>query len=65
MELNKQGICPKCRGSGAKSAEDVTNCNQCGGSGVKIVRHQLGPGMFQQMQMTWVSEIDHSRFATG
>ncbi|KAI8825759.1 uncharacterized protein EV422DRAFT_503133 [Fimicolochytrium jonesii] len=50
IEINKQVICPTCRGSGAKNANDVTNCHSCGGSGVKIVRQMLGPGMYTQMQ---------------
>ncbi|TPX35334.1 hypothetical protein SmJEL517_g02244 [Synchytrium microbalum] len=52
VEINKQVICPVCRGSGAKKAEDVTNCKSCGGSGIKVVRQMLGPGIYQQMQQT-------------
>ncbi|KXS11886.1 heat shock protein DnaJ family protein [Gonapodya prolifera JEL478] len=52
VELNKQVLCPKCRGTGAKNPDDVTTCSSCHGHGIKIVRHQLGPGMFQQMQTT-------------
>ncbi|KAI9028558.1 hypothetical protein DFJ74DRAFT_494297 [Hyaloraphidium curvatum] len=52
VELNRQGICPKCRGSGAKTPNDVSNCHVCGGSGMRIIRQQLGPGIIQQMQTT-------------
>ncbi|KAJ3045938.1 DnaJ- protein scj1 [Rhizophlyctis rosea] len=52
IEINKQIICPTCRGSGAKRAEDVHTCNVCQGSGIKIVRQMLAPGMYQQMQAT-------------
>ncbi|KAJ3300748.1 DnaJ- protein scj1 [Borealophlyctis nickersoniae] len=52
VEINKQIICPVCRGSGAKRAEDVTTCHVCGGNGVKVVRQMLGPGIYQQMQTT-------------
>jgi DnaJ-related protein SCJ1 len=45
-------ICDKCRGSGAKSANDVTKCHVCNGKGVKIVRQQIAPGFIQQMQAT-------------
>ncbi|KAJ3012646.1 UNVERIFIED_CONTAM: DnaJ- protein scj1 [Siphonaria sp. JEL0065] len=50
VEVNKQVICPICRGSGAKNANDVQKCTSCGGHGVKIVKQQLAPGMWQQMQ---------------
>ncbi|KAI9335889.1 hypothetical protein BDR26DRAFT_516089 [Obelidium mucronatum] len=50
VEVNKQIICPICRGSGAKNANDVQKCTSCGGHGVKIVKQQLAPGMWQQMQ---------------
>ncbi|KAJ3077536.1 DnaJ- protein scj1 [Quaeritorhiza haematococci] len=52
VELNKQILCTTCRGSGAKNADDVKTCNVCGGSGVKVVRQILGPGIYQQMQTT-------------
>ncbi|KAI8930385.1 hypothetical protein BC831DRAFT_440338 [Entophlyctis helioformis] len=52
VEINKQIICPICRGSGAKSADHVKTCNTCGGSGVRIVRQQIMPGFFQQVQTT-------------
>ncbi|KAJ3062147.1 DnaJ- protein scj1 [Podochytrium sp. JEL0797] len=50
VEINKQIICPICRGSGALHAHDVVKCTSCNGAGVKIVKQQLAPGMFQQMQ---------------
>ncbi|KAJ3174677.1 DnaJ- protein scj1 [Irineochytrium annulatum] len=52
VEMSKQVICPICRGSGAKKADDVKKCTSCNGSGVKIVRQMLGPGIYQQMQTT-------------
>ncbi|KAI8620366.1 hypothetical protein BC830DRAFT_1059368 [Chytriomyces sp. MP71] len=52
VDVNKQVICPICRGSGAKSANDVKKCTSCNGQGIKIVKHQLAPGMWQQMQTT-------------
>ncbi|KAJ3385616.1 DnaJ- protein scj1 [Entophlyctis sp. JEL0112] len=52
VDVNKQVICPVCRGSGAKNANDVKTCHSCNGQGIKIVRQQLAPGMFQQMQTT-------------
>lgn len=52
VDIVKQGICPHCAGSGAASPEDVETCKTCGGSGVRIVKQVLGPGIIQQMQST-------------
>ncbi|KAI9346086.1 hypothetical protein DFJ73DRAFT_838273 [Zopfochytrium polystomum] len=52
IDMNKQVICPICRGSGAKKADDVKKCTSCNGSGIKIVKQMLGPGIYQQMQTT-------------
>ncbi|PVZ98059.1 hypothetical protein BB558_004061 [Smittium angustum] len=52
IDVSKQKICPHCLGSGAESAEDITTCSDCGGSGTKIVKRMLAPGFFQQMQTT-------------
>ena len=48
----KQVLCHKCRGSGAKKAEDVVKCSECGGTGTKTTTKRLGPGFVQQMQST-------------
>ncbi|EFA77749.1 heat shock protein DnaJ family protein [Heterostelium album PN500] len=48
----KQVLCHKCRGTGAKNADDVTTCSGCKGSGIKTKIQQLGPGFVQQMQTT-------------
>jgi len=48
----KQVLCPKCRGTGAKKADDVQTCNECGGSGIKVTTQQLGPGFVTQTQST-------------
>eukprot|EP01117_Protostelium_nocturnum_P020610 TRINITY_DN936_c0_g1_i1.p1 TRINITY_DN936_c0_g1~~TRINITY_DN936_c0_g1_i1.p1 ORF type:complete len:373 (-),score=139.81 TRINITY_DN936_c0_g1_i1:46-1164(-) len=48
----KQVLCPKCRGTGAKNADDVVTCQECKGSGTKIVTQQLGPGFVTQTQTT-------------
>jgi DnaJ-related protein SCJ1 len=50
FEVSKQIICPHCDGSGAKSSNDVVTCTGCQGQGVKIVKHMLAPGMFQQFR---------------
>ncbi|KAM7207597.1 hypothetical protein V8F20_002075 [Naviculisporaceae sp. PSN 640] len=50
FQWDKQQICEECEGTG--SADGVVDtCRTCGGHGVRIVKHQLAPGMFQQVQM--------------
>lgn len=50
-QINKQVICPMCQGTGAENPDDVTTCPSCNGKGVRIEKHQLGPGFFQQVQV--------------
>lgn len=50
--MNKRVLCDHCRGSGAASNKDIQQCSGCGGSGVKIGRQQIFPGMFAQTQYT-------------
>eukprot|EP00039_Didymoeca_costata_P024398 m.10189 g.10189 ORF g.10189 m.10189 type:complete len:391 (+) comp4217_c0_seq1:99-1271(+) len=50
VELSKQVVCDRCRGTGAKSPEDVKKCKKCKGSGIVITQHKLGPGFVQQVQ---------------
>ncbi|KJE89879.1 heat shock protein DnaJ family protein [Capsaspora owczarzaki ATCC 30864] len=52
LEISRQTLCHKCRGSGAKNADDVTVCRECQGRGVKMTQHQVAPGFVQQMQTT-------------
>jgi DnaJ-related protein SCJ1 len=56
VDINKRILCPKCRGTGGKDANDVQQCPGCNGQGMKVVRQQLGPGIFQQMQTTYVDK---------
>jgi DnaJ-related protein SCJ1 len=45
-------ICLDCSGSGSAARPDaIISCHTCGGAGIRLVRHQLAPGMFQQVQM--------------
>jgi DnaJ-related protein SCJ1 len=50
--IKKKILCDHCRGSGAASTADIHSCGGCGGSGVKIVKQQIFPGMFAQSQQT-------------
>jgi DnaJ-related protein SCJ1 len=49
FQLEKQQICDECDGSGSADGETHT-CSVCGGRGVRIQKHMLAPGMFQQVQ---------------
>ncbi|KAJ2155866.1 DnaJ- protein scj1 [Coemansia sp. RSA 552] len=50
VDISKQAICSHCDGSGAASPDDVETCSACGGSGMRVVKQVLGPGIVQQMQ---------------
>ncbi|KAJ2608838.1 DnaJ- protein scj1 [Coemansia sp. RSA 1365] len=50
VDISKQTICSHCDGSGAASPDDVDTCTVCGGSGMRVVKQMLGPGIVQQMQ---------------
>lgn len=47
---DKQHICERCEGSGSADGK-VETCTVCNGHGIRIVKQQIMPGMFQQMQM--------------
>ncbi|KAK4053053.1 DnaJ- protein scj1 [Microbotryomycetes sp. JL201] len=51
ISIGRTVICEQCDGSGARSDKDVVDCTTCGGRGIRLVRHQLGPGIYQQVQM--------------
>jgi len=50
--IKKHILCDHCRGSGAATDGDIHSCSGCGGSGVKLVKQQIFPGMFAQSQTT-------------
>lgn len=50
--MRKHILCDHCRGSGAASDGDIHTCRGCGGSGVKVTKQQIFPGMFAQSQTT-------------
>ena len=51
LALNKTILCPPCEGSGSKEKGVKSTCQECRGTGVKMVVRQMGP-MIQQMQTT-------------
>lgn len=50
FQWEKQEICEECEGTGSADRV-IETCPRCNGHGVRIVKHQLAPGMFQQVQM--------------
>lgn len=50
--IRKRILCDHCRGSGAASDGDIHQCSGCSGSGIKLVKQQIFPGMFAQSQVT-------------
>ena len=50
--IKKRVLCDHCRGSGAASDGDIHTCSECGGSGVRVVKQQIFPGMYAQSQVT-------------
>lgn len=50
--IKKRVLCDHCRGTGAASDGDIHQCSACGGSGVRLVKQQIFPGMFAQSQAT-------------
>ena len=49
--IGHKAICDECDGTGARSESDIVDCPTCEGRGIRLVRHQLAPGIFQQVQM--------------
>lgn len=47
--IDKQTICEECDGSGSQDGQ-THQCDQCGGRGVRIQKHMIAPGLFQQVQ---------------
>lgn len=49
IKLSRNVRCTACGGRGGKAGA-TKKCTGCGGNGVRITRHQIGPGMVQQLQ---------------
>ncbi|KNC84636.1 hypothetical protein SARC_03166 [Sphaeroforma arctica JP610] len=50
VEVVNQQLCSHCRGTGANSKDDVHTCTKCKGSGTRVVKQQIAPGFYQQVQ---------------
>ncbi|KAI0322621.1 hypothetical protein OF83DRAFT_1167486 [Amylostereum chailletii] len=50
--IKKRVLCDHCRGSGAASDSHIHTCTVCGGSGVRLAKQQIFPGMFATTQQT-------------
>lgn len=61
FQVKKKILCDYCRGNGAASSSDIHTCSSCGGSGVKIVKQQIFPGMYAQSQVTCPDCHGHGR----
>lgn len=48
LEYDRNVVCHKCDGSGAKNKADIKSCEACGGRGVRIVRQEIMPGCESQ-----------------
>ena len=46
----RQGMCKKCRGTGAYTKKDIKVCQKCQGKGMVVRMVQIHPGMYQQIQ---------------
>ncbi|KHJ31437.1 putative chaperone j-domain-containing protein [Erysiphe necator] len=51
FKIEKQQICDECDGSGSADGK-VDICQACGGHGIQIKKHQLAPGIYQQIQVS-------------
>lgn len=49
FSIEKQHICSECQGTGSMDGHTEA-CSECGGRGMRIVKHMLAPGMFQHVQ---------------
>ncbi|XP_004229763.1 dnaJ protein homolog 2 [Solanum lycopersicum] len=49
LSLSRSILCPKCKGKGSKSGASGA-CYGCQGTGMRVTRRQIAPGMIQQMQ---------------
>jgi DnaJ-related protein SCJ1 len=50
--IKKKILCDHCRGTGAQTDGDIKTCPTCNGSGIKVGRQEMFPGMFVSTQTT-------------
>jgi DnaJ-related protein SCJ1 len=41
ITIQRKQICDHCTGTGAKSRDDIVQCDVCQGRGIRIVKHML------------------------
>ncbi|KAI9853214.1 MAG: DnaJ- protein scj1 [Vezdaea acicularis] len=51
FSIEKQALCDECDGTGSEDGA-TEPCPSCAGRGVKLTKHMLAPGIFQQVQAT-------------
>lgn len=52
LSINRNVLCPKCRGTGSNKPDaGRSTCGQCQGQGVEVQYRRLGPGFVQQVQV--------------
>jgi DnaJ-related protein SCJ1 len=49
FQWEKQHICEECEGTGSADGQ-VETCRHCAGHGIRVIKHQLAPGMYQTIQ---------------
>lgn len=50
LALRRNRVCGPCKGNGTKSGRAPPKCSTCGGHGVVMQTHQVGPGFLQRVQ---------------
>ena len=50
VRVHSKQLCEHCRGTGADSESDISECRECGGKGHTIIMQPIGPGFMQQIQ---------------
>lgn len=59
--VRMKGVCDECDGTGSADGHRE-KCSVCNGHGQRIIRHQLAPGMVQQMQT--ICDVCHGKGTT-
>lgn len=49
IPVDRKIKCDTCKGTGTQSGKAQPKCDQCQGQGVRMMHHQIGPNMYQQV----------------